>query len=493
MTAYDTPNNSDHELLLRELREKNELLQSVLDTSLIGMSVLQAERNEAGQIDDFRIVIVSKELERLTARRDLSGKLYSKEYPGIKQTPLFDLMLQVMETGIAAHIEYPYQADGFNSWFSSMFVKMGDGLVASNLDITERKRMEEDRFRIFTLLEQTEELAGTGSWEYDLQTRQFTWSKGMYRIFGASAGVTVTPCIFMQHATEDNKSTASLIAEYIVSGQGDFEETLKVLIEDSEKILIVKGLVVRDDISPLRIVGVNMDITRQVELQKERERLELQQKAFEIERKEQIFRADLYAQEEERRQIAESLHNGIGQLLYAVKMSLNMVDFSRNPDTAALYQIKQSTEQLLVEAIRESRRVSHALTPIILEEFGLKAALEDLFKQSEKEIAIRYEFMGPSSKLDRFVEISIYRVVQELIIIIFKFKEATKASLIVEHQPQCILISLNDAGKSFNADQVKQQGSGLQAIENKVNLLKGSMELKMVDGTEIKIHIPLLK
>jgi two-component system NarL family sensor kinase len=492
MTANNTSDNTDQELLLQQLSAQNELLQSVLDTSLIGMSVLQAERNDTGSIDDFRIVIVSKELQRLTGRKDLSGKLYSKEYPGIRQTPLFNLMLQVMETGVAAQIEYPYQVDGFSSWFSSMFVKMEDGLVASNLDITERKRAEEDQFRIFTLLEQTEELAGTGSWDYDCLTRQFTWSKGMYRIFGANDSVDVSPGTFMQHATAESRSTAQRIAAYIVSGQSDFEETIKVVIEGTEKVLIVKGSVVRNqDKKPIRVVGVNMDITRQVALQKERAQFEQEQKAFEIEQKEQIFKADLHAQEEERRLIAESLHNGIGQLLYAVKMSLSMVDLNRNPDVAALYQIKQATEQLLVEAIRESRRVSHALTPIILEEFGLKAALEDLCRHSEKEIVISYEFTEPSSNLDRFVEISIYRMVQELIINVLKDTGATKASLVVEHQPESIVLILTGNEKGFKSDQVKDQGAGLQTIYNKVGLLKGSLELKVADRTEIRIFIPL--
>jgi two-component system NarL family sensor kinase len=494
MTAHNTSNNTNQELLLKQLTSKNELLQSILDTSLIGMSVLQAERNNTGIIDDFRIVIVSKELQRLTGRSDLSGKLYSKEYPGIRQTPLFNLMLQVMETGVAAQIEYPYQVDGFNSWFSSMFVKMGDGLVASNLDITERKHAEEDRVRTFTLLEQTEELAGTGSWEYDCITHLFTWSKGMCRIFGADVRVYVTPETFLYHATEDTRFTASLIAEYIVSGQRDFEETIKIIVENTEKDVIVKGSVVRDqDNRPLRVIGVNMDITRQVKLQKEKEQFELQQRAFEIEQKEQVFKADLNAQEDERRRIAESLHNGIGQLLYAVKMNLNMVDLERNPDSTALYQIKQATEQLLVEAIRESRRVSHALTPIILEEFGLKAALEDLCKNSDKEIAISYCFKGTTGKVDRFIEISVYRMVQELTSNVLKYAGATKVTLIVEHQPQCIVLTVLDESKAFSAEKVRHQASGLKTIENKVRLLKGSLEVKSEDRAEIKIHVPFGK
>jgi signal transduction histidine kinase len=492
MTAHKAHSNTDQEFLLQQLQEKNQLLQSVFDTNLIGMSVLQAERNEAGQIDDFRIIMVSKELERLTGRTNLSGKLYSKEYPGIRKSPLFNLMLQVMETGVDAQIEYPYQADGFNSWFSSMFVKMGDGLVASNLDITERKRIEEDRFKIFTLLEQTEELAGTGSWEYDCLTYQFTWSKGTYRLFDMDIKADVKPDTFLQYAVEDKENTARTIAEYITSGQKDFEETLLVNIKGKEKSLIIKGSVIRDHINkPLRVVGVNMDITRQLQLQKEREAFELQQKAFEIEQKEQVFIADLNAQEDERRRIAESLHNGIGQLLYAVKMSLSMVDLNKNPDYTSLHQIKQATEQLLAEAIRESRRVSHALTPMILEEFGLKAALEDLCKHAEKEITIRYDSTVRLTKLDKFVEISIYRMVQELVTNILKHTCATKARLIVEHQPQYIVLTQIDNGKGIKYDQLKHNGTWLQTIDNKVKLLKGTLELRSTDGTEIRIQIPL--
>ncbi len=477
---------------MKQLQEKNQLLQSVFDTNLIGMSVMQAERDDSGQIDDFRILMVSKELERLTGRTDLSGKLYSKEYPGIKQSPLFNLMLQVMETGVAAQIEYPYQADCFNSWFSSMFVKMGDGLVASNLDITERKHMEEDRFRIFTLLEQTEELAGTGSWEYDCLTHQFTWSKGTYKLFGVGFNMDVKPETFLKYATEDNKYTASLIAEYIISGLKDFEETIMINIKGIEKSLTIKGFVIRDQINrPLRVVGVNMDITRQLQLQKEREAFELEQKAFEIEQKEQVFKADLNAQEDERRRIAESLHNGIGQLLYAVKMSLSMVDYNKNPDYTSLYEVKRATEQLLVEAIKESRRVSHALTPMILGDFGLKAALEDLCKHAEQEITIKYDFKARSAKLDKFVEISIYRIVQELVTNVLKHTGATKARLILEHQQQYIVLSQTDNGKGFNYDQVKHHGTWLQTIDNKVKLLKGTLELRSTGITEIKILIPL--
>jgi two-component system NarL family sensor kinase len=127
----------------QDLRESQELLQSVFDTSLISMSVLKAVRDEGGAVLDFRIVMANKELERETGRTDLEGKLYSEEYPGIKRTSLYDLMLGVLETGEPAGLEYFYPHEGFHKWYACQFVKMDDGLVATNLDITERKLAEE--------------------------------------------------------------------------------------------------------------------------------------------------------------------------------------------------------------------------------------------------------------------------------------------------------------------------------------------------------------
>ncbi|RZM18173.1 MAG: PAS domain-containing protein, partial [Pedobacter sp.] len=126
-----------------KVSESQELLQSVFDTSLIRISILQAVYDHEGNISDFRIKLVNKELEKETGRTDLAGKLYSQEYPGIRQTGLYQLMLQVMETGEAGQIEYYYPHEGFNKWYSCMFIKMGDGLLATNLDVTERRQSEE--------------------------------------------------------------------------------------------------------------------------------------------------------------------------------------------------------------------------------------------------------------------------------------------------------------------------------------------------------------
>ena len=126
-----------------ELAKNQILLQSVFDTSIIGMSVMQAVRNKSGAVKDFKIQLTNKKLEETTQRTDLVGKFYLKEYPGVIETGLLDIMLKVLETGEPARLEYYYPHEGFNRWFLSTFTKLEDSIVATNLDITEAKQAEE--------------------------------------------------------------------------------------------------------------------------------------------------------------------------------------------------------------------------------------------------------------------------------------------------------------------------------------------------------------
>lgn len=488
MPSEFNSNPSGHQHLLQELQEKNELLQNIFDNGLIGMCILETVHSEAGQVEDFRIKVVNKEMEKLTGHTNLVNQLCSVKYPCIKKTGLFDLMLEVMYTGKARQAEYNYRQDGSNSWFSSMFVKMGNGLASINLDISGRKLIEEERFKIFSLLEQTEALAATGSWEFNSFNGQLTWSKGMYCVFELPFETEVKPEIYLQYAVKSSRSVARRIVNCIKSGK-HFEETLEITVNNTSKTLKIKASAIPHiQDSSLKVIGVAVDITRQLKFLQEKHQLETMQIEIENGQSQKIFVAGLNAQEEERKRIAESLHNGIGQLLYAVKMSLSMVDLNKNPDHASLYQAKQATEQLLTEAIKESRRISHELTPIILEEFGLEAAISDICRQFETSISIKCSFSGLTARLDKFLEISVYRMVQELLVNIIKHAGATHATVHVEQQKKQIILAVWNDGTGF--DQIRGKGIGLQTIFNTVKLLNGTFDIKVTSGTQITISLP---
>jgi PAS domain S-box-containing protein len=342
------------------LQESRDLLQSVFDNSLIGLSVLRAVRNADNEIEDFEITLVSKELERQTGRQDLVGKWYVKEYPGIKKSGLFDVMLTVMETGTPRHIEYFYEHDGFNTWFSSTFTKMDDALVASNLDVT-----------------------------------------------------------------------------------------------------------------PVRTAA------EQIRKMEERQKME-------------IFKTAISIQEEERRQFSENLRNGIGQLLYAVKVNLNNVVANKdNADLAAFDQAKENTDAILKEAIQETRRIAHQMTPAILEDFGLQESIRDLCRQFRTTLPIETTFKGLNGRLDRYLEVSVYRMIQELITNSVKHSNASSGRISLEVGSSHITLLVEDDGVGFNPDVVKANGLGLLTLTNKVKLLSGAIDIKTNRGTRVHIKIPL--
>jgi two-component system CheB/CheR fusion protein len=72
-------------------------------------------------------------------------------------------------------------------------------VLAIARDITERKKAEEELLKQYHVLRQSEEVAGIGSWEYDIDTGNFHWSQGMYRLFGLPQGSPVTPDIYLDH------------------------------------------------------------------------------------------------------------------------------------------------------------------------------------------------------------------------------------------------------------------------------------------------------
>ena len=472
-----------HHLTKAELKESKDLIESVFNASLLGVSLLKPIRNTDGDIVDFRIEMMSRELEKEAGRGDLIGRHYLAEFPGVKPSGLFDVMLKVMETAIPQQTEYHYNYDGFDAWFSSMFVKMEDGLVVTNVNITARKIAEQEQLKNLMILEQSEELAKIGSWEYDLSSGAFSWSEGMYQLFKLEQTAVPVPEIYLQYAAAEHKDAAEKIIELMKAGTSGFEESLEILVGKTPKVLKIKASIHRDENgNPLKVLGVDIDMTMQVELFRKNELLQ-----------KEIFRTILGTQQAERKRIAEDLHNGLGQLLYGVKLSLakNMLNLFNLSPTDLLKEMQQ-TDHLLSDAIRESRKLSHELMPSILEDFGLKAALDDICNQFQLAILIRTTYTGLEKKWDNYIEVAIYRVVQELMMNVIKHAEASRINLTINANEEVIHIQVDDNGKGFDQELVLNKGIGLKAIRNKANLLNGCLAINSVigKGTVISVLLP---
>ncbi|AOM79643.1 hypothetical protein BFS30_22280 [Pedobacter steynii] len=472
----------------RELQENYALLQTIYDTNLVGMSVFAPVRDNLEEIVDFQILMVNKLIVSATGRDDMVGKLYAELFPGVKQMGLFDLMVKTFKTGEHGKMEYHYAYDGIDRWYSTMFVKGEDILVSTNLDITERVKAEEERFRNYLLLQQSEDLAQAGSWDFDLLSGALSWSDGMYRLFNLQRGVEVRPEVYLDFATPECLPAAQRIVDHLRNGDRDFEETLEIQVNENATVLHIKANAVKNENGDsVRVLGVNMDITATRETERRLRLLEARQQ-------QEIFQVTLNTQEQERRRVSESLHNGLGQLLYGTKLSLNYL----TPETAIentekYIQAKHYTQDLLAEAIKETRRISHELMPTVLAEFGLKAAIKEVCSQLQSGVRFNCTVSLGDFKLDNYLELAVFRTVQELMINVVRHANASQATVIVNAKDNEVRVYVKDNGRGMAIKADGKQGIGLSSIRNKVELLKGTISIKgkSTSGTVVDVCFPI--
>lgn len=466
----------------QELDEANNLLSRVFDSLQIGISVFDAERDADGKIIDFRIKLTNKEVERQTQRTNLKGIAYLQEYPEVREAGIFDLMLRVIDTGKPEQLEYYFPQPGFNKWYSCTFAKVDERLIATNVEL--------DPLRNNDILRQTEEFAQVGSWEFDLFSQQFKWTGGMYNLFNLEKDSPIAPELYLEFASQKSKATAKKIVQLIRTAEADFEKVLEIEIAGKLKTLKVKGNVIKNAANEvIAVVGVDLDISQQAKLQQERLRLQNQYKDVLDKHNEQVLRITLKTQEEERRRISESLHNGLGQLLYGVKLTLDQLT-TKTEDLELIKLIKKNTDILLTQAIKETRRISHELSPSILETFGLKVAIQDICHQFNQALNMRCDLQESPIKLSKILELFVYRTIQELTTNIIKHANASEASIELFFSKDKVNIKIEDNGKGIKPG--KEDGIGLKTIQSQLSLLNGTFKLSSAlgTGTSISISIP---
>ena len=195
---------------------------------------------------------------------------------------------------------------------------------------------------------------------------------------------------------------------------------------------------------------------------------------------------NIKAQEEERKRIAVTIHDDIGNRLNILSLWLN------NLDTKGDEIIKKNIYSQMSALIDAARSISHSLYPVNLESVGLVLYVEELIANLSHKINISMQVMLGYKKKDLFVEVQLYRIIQEFTTNVIKHSDATDIWIYIKDYPYNMAVVISDNGQGFDYDKVKK-GMGIKNIESRIQSMNAAYKWKntfLNKGSRIIIKIP---
>lgn len=381
-------------------------------------------------------------------------------------------------------------------WVSETKVPLHDetgkvvGLVGISRDISELKRTEEkvkearDDYLSITNLtgDIIVKVDREGKWTFLNDGACQFWGKPMKELIGS-------PFVDYLHPDDQEKTRAAVEEvrnKKLVKGLVNRQKTPKGwrMVEwNAAAIFDRRG----------RCVGIQATGRDITERKKAEEKIEAYQKSLRS-----LVSELTLVEERERRRIATELHDSVGQLLTLGKIKLGQLgEMIPGPDSAALLE---EIRDLLEQTIEYTRSLTFQLSPSVLHELGLEAALEWLTEYIYKQqgIQINLEVDSQTKPLDQELRVFLFRAVRELLMNVAKHGKTDRAKVSLCREGESIRITVEDAGVGFDttileAPSGKDRGFGLFSIREHLRYLGGklSIQSKPGQGSQVSLVAPL--
>jgi signal transduction histidine kinase len=205
-------------------------------------------------------------------------------------------------------------------------------------------------------------------------------------------------------------------------------------------------------------------------------------------------KAVIEAEENERQRIGKDLHDGIGQLLSAVKLNFSGIESNLIKNNSNDIYLLSNAKKLVDESVTEVRNISHNMMPSVLLQYGLVVAIEDFTSKINNSNLLKINFSHTgfeNKKLISSLEIVLYRVVQELVNNAIKHAQASKMDIQLLLFDQELTLMLEDNGKGFDYEQtvLSKNGIGLKNIISRINYINGMINFDSSKGNGTTITI----
>ena len=292
------------------------------------------------------------------------------------------------------------------------------------------------------------------------------------------------------------------------------ERTQKIKGEELINKLFSKGAVSGVEQTWLKLDGETIDIEMNIALLKDRrgettgsvaiirditERKEAEEKLIKNQEQLRFLASQLTkVEEQERRKIASYLHDHLGQELFAIKLQLEQLkkSFPEKGVVNTLENVIDKTNRMM----RNMRTMSYELSPPILYELGLKAALEWIVEEMSTTHAISITFHddGEPKPLKETTNVLLFQAVRELLNNVVRHAKAKNVKITLAKDNSMVVVHVSDDGVGFvngepDPSREKNQGFGLYSIKERLKYIDGmiDVESKYNHGVNITLKVPI--
>jgi signal transduction histidine kinase len=194
------------------------------------------------------------------------------------------------------------------------------------------------------------------------------------------------------------------------------------------------------------------------------------------------------SQEEERKRFAADLHDGLGQMISALRLSLSNETVDANALSHAL--------SVLSDMNVEIRNIAFNLMPQVLMKSGLDEALKEFALRINRagSVSVSVQTFDLDTDMPTEHRIALYRICQEWVNNVIKYSGADQVSIQLVKHPQELVLTIEDNGRGFDHNALlESQGNGWKNINSRLHMIKGSIEIdtqKDRQGTTLIITVP---
>ena len=346
-------------------------------------------------------------------------------------------------------------------------------LLGTAQDITERRKAEmrlrasEERFRAIF------EGAGLGIVLWDLEGRIMTANAAQLRMLGCREEELRGKTFLEITHPEDRARNVELFTELKTGRRDNYQLEKRLLRQDGSDfwarvtVSLVRGL----EGDPRCCISTTEDITA---------RKEAREKLRESEKNLRLLASQLLtAQEDERRRISRELHDELGQALLVLKLQAKSIENELQPEQQQIRNECREMRANLDQVVDNVRRLSRDLSPTMLEDLGLSAAIHRLIRDFSRHYHIEYRVQETNID-DLFhleAQVTIYRLIQECLTNIGKHSQASLLTVSINKTHNRVSFIIQDNGRGFNPaqrrHQATDQGMGLAAMEERARMVGG--------------------